>query len=389
MTDATVHFSQIQGVLRQELMNAKSRIQVAVAWFTDQELYDILLEKAADDISVTVIIRNDSININSYGIDWQKLIDANGVLFLSNHSSHLHHKFCLIDNNKGISGSYNWTYAAQKNQENVIVLCNLTVIKDFQLEFSKLIDSAHEVESITATYKTRPPVRNDFLEAEFDNEIKFREELKRASLSEANYDELIEQAAGCYLRKEYREAERMLKEALSLKQNAVAAYELLSTVYWRTEEFSEAIAAAKQAESRGVNSAELWNSFGLAFNGQKRFKEAIEYFERSIKLDPGVSTWHHNKFGALEASGQSKLADRVAFEAMEVASHIIKNHKRGDNDHQVVRAYIERANLRVDPPTRRKDAKDAYDLFQQLPVDEQDLHDLDDIRKHLPKVGME
>ena len=51
----------------------------------------------------------------------------------------MHHKFAIIDGEKLISGSFNWTMqAAMGNYENVIVTSNNFVVQSFRGEFERL-----------------------------------------------------------------------------------------------------------------------------------------------------------------------------------------------------------------------------------------------------------
>ena len=51
----------------------------------------------------------------------------------------MHHKFCIIDNNIVMTGSFNWTMQAiMGNNENVIITSELEVVNPFVSEFEKL-----------------------------------------------------------------------------------------------------------------------------------------------------------------------------------------------------------------------------------------------------------
>ena len=65
---------------------------------------------------------------------------AKGAFVRSKHSSFLmHHKFCIVDNKKLISGSFNWTMqAVMGNKENVIVTEDPKLVRGFVQEFEEL-----------------------------------------------------------------------------------------------------------------------------------------------------------------------------------------------------------------------------------------------------------
>lgn len=53
----------------------------------------------------------------------------------------MHNKFCIIDN-LVITGSYNWTYNANRNNENILVTDEGSIIKAYREEFERLFDDA-------------------------------------------------------------------------------------------------------------------------------------------------------------------------------------------------------------------------------------------------------
>jgi phosphatidylserine/phosphatidylglycerophosphate/cardiolipin synthase-like enzyme len=54
----------------------------------------------------------------------------------------MHNKFCVIDNQKVITGSYNWSKNAEnKNDENVAVVYDNDFASDYSVEFKRLFES--------------------------------------------------------------------------------------------------------------------------------------------------------------------------------------------------------------------------------------------------------
>lgn len=133
-------FKNIKESILFDLKNAKLEINIAVAWFTNHEFYNVLIKKLNEGINVTVIIINDPINNREGGLDWQNFINLGGKLHFSYYPKIMHHKFCIIDNDILYNGSYNWTYYAEKiNRENTIRHTeNNKLILDFFNEFEQL-----------------------------------------------------------------------------------------------------------------------------------------------------------------------------------------------------------------------------------------------------------
>ncbi len=118
------YFENIQAQIKKELLKATQSIIVVVAWFTDGELYDVLCNKVKEGLSVSVLISNDRINTGSNGLDIDRLNNLGGEFNLIEENGRkrmMHNKFCIIDNDIVITGSYNWTRRAQSNDENIVV----------------------------------------------------------------------------------------------------------------------------------------------------------------------------------------------------------------------------------------------------------------------------
>lgn len=130
----------LQSVIIDELDKAQKNIFVAVAWFTNKRLFNKLLEKQKQGVLVELVTANHEIN-DTYGNDFD-LINQLGGCFLKVGDDHnlMHNKFCIIDYQKVINGSYNWTNKANNsNNENIsIVSGNTNYVNDFINEFESL-----------------------------------------------------------------------------------------------------------------------------------------------------------------------------------------------------------------------------------------------------------
>lgn len=115
-------FNNIGNRICDEIKKANKSIYIAVSWFTNKKIYDELLTKAVNGCSVNIIISDDKINEDSF-IDFEKLEGYSGKIYkIGNGDTELmHNKFCVIDHNLVITGSYNWSYKAEKNYENIVI----------------------------------------------------------------------------------------------------------------------------------------------------------------------------------------------------------------------------------------------------------------------------
>ena len=149
------HFQNIRNSILKELDNAISTIKVAVYWFTNHELFELLYQKQLNGVQCDLIIHNDYINNRDTGLPFQKFIDAGGKFYFSDEANPMHNKFCIIDNQVLINGSYNWTYYAEsKNRENILIIKDeIDVLKAFETEFSKLIELVNPLQTIACLTK--------------------------------------------------------------------------------------------------------------------------------------------------------------------------------------------------------------------------------------------
>ena len=133
-------FENISQRIQKELANSQKSIFIAVAWFTNNKLFEELIKKAKEGCVVSLIISDDSINQNS-SIDYQRLNINKSKCFLIGKKSIevMHNKFCVIDYSTVITGSYNWSYKAEINFENIIITNDDTILaKQFITEFEKI-----------------------------------------------------------------------------------------------------------------------------------------------------------------------------------------------------------------------------------------------------------
>ncbi|MUG99769.1 hypothetical protein F7734_48855 [Scytonema sp. UIC 10036] len=131
-----VLFDEIQKSIIKEIELAKFIIWIAVAWFTDKQIFDKLLEKSSQGVNVQLIICDDDINRNS-GLDYTKF-ETYKIPKIGKYENIMHNKFCVIDLNKVINGSYNWTNKAKYNFETVTTFSNRQEAEKFAEEFIKL-----------------------------------------------------------------------------------------------------------------------------------------------------------------------------------------------------------------------------------------------------------
>lgn len=131
----TTHFNNIEKQVLDALDKAKVSIRVAMAWFTNEKIKDKLIEKKNEGVDIDIIVYNDNVN-QKHGVD---LSEIPHTLIKGSRGGIMHNKFCVIDNQVVLQGSYNWTNSAEtKNDESVTILKDPERATQFSVQFNKL-----------------------------------------------------------------------------------------------------------------------------------------------------------------------------------------------------------------------------------------------------------
>ena len=135
-------FDNIENELSATISIAEKRIFVAVAWFTNSRLLDGLALVLGRNVEVKILILDDILNRNEFGLDFGILTKLGAdVRFAKKDLGTMHNKFCIIDD-MVITGSYNWTYHANNNSENILMTDEESVVNNYREEFDKLFSAA-------------------------------------------------------------------------------------------------------------------------------------------------------------------------------------------------------------------------------------------------------
>lgn len=149
------------GLIGKILNTAQQSVQLALFVFSEQPLADILDSRHQQGVEVSALIdpsfafRNYSEGLDLLGValsnkckyeadnrPWKQPIATVGVPQLPQ-GDKLHHKFGVVDGKTIITGSHNWSAAANhNNDETVLIIENPTVTAHFEREFERLYRDA-------------------------------------------------------------------------------------------------------------------------------------------------------------------------------------------------------------------------------------------------------
>lgn len=141
MSHTEVYFKEIKSKIIETIQMAQDEILIAVAWFTDTKIIEELVKSASRGVDVQIIIFDDKVNNKDL---FKELYYKKGDIRVS--KKLMHNKFCVIDKTSVINGSYNWTYSASSNNENIqITTNNDSLANSFVLEFYKLQENCVKI----------------------------------------------------------------------------------------------------------------------------------------------------------------------------------------------------------------------------------------------------
>lgn len=142
------HFQDIRNQIIEQIRQAKYMIWVAVAWFTDNVLFNELLKKKAEGLSIYLIIADikentklpyqkyfPTIRVKKDTYYGKKIESLDGV---NAYEDLMHNKFCIIDLKTVIEGSYNWTTKAEFNDETITIIKGREVAEKFADKYINL-----------------------------------------------------------------------------------------------------------------------------------------------------------------------------------------------------------------------------------------------------------
>jgi len=146
-TRIDVFFSPDDGVLNAliPLLNgAEESIHFLAFSFTSNELGDIVRAKAEEGLTVAGVMDEEQISSNQ-GTEFDPFRQAELDVSIDGIDGQMHHKLFIVDEKIVAFGSYNFSKSAEeRNDENLLIIYDADVAKQFMLEFGRVREQAHE-----------------------------------------------------------------------------------------------------------------------------------------------------------------------------------------------------------------------------------------------------
>jgi len=138
MNDILTNGTEIKQRIIAEIQKANQNIFLAMAFFTDRDIANSIIEAKNRNLTVDIILSSNAQNetVKKMFIDSNVSIHA---FETGDERGMMHHKFCLIDNGISINGSYNYSYnASNNNVENIQVSDDPNTYRQLFAEFERL-----------------------------------------------------------------------------------------------------------------------------------------------------------------------------------------------------------------------------------------------------------
>jgi len=134
------YFSPGEDCMREiirQFESARLSVDVCVFTITDDRITSAIEKAHRRGIAVRIITDNDK--AYDAGSDIQRLIEAGVPTVIDRTEAHMHHKFAIVDGQRLLSGSFNWTRSATMvNEENLIVTDDGTLVAAFRQRFDAI-----------------------------------------------------------------------------------------------------------------------------------------------------------------------------------------------------------------------------------------------------------
>jgi hypothetical protein len=138
MNDIITNGTEIKQRIISEINGANQSIYLAMAWFTDRDIAQSLINAKNRNVFVDVILSSNAQNETVKQMLVEQKITVH-AFDTGDERGMMHHKFCLIDNRLSINGSYNYSYnASNNNVENVHISNDNQIFKQLFAEFERL-----------------------------------------------------------------------------------------------------------------------------------------------------------------------------------------------------------------------------------------------------------
>jgi hypothetical protein len=138
MNELITQGADIKRRIISEINKSNQSVRLAMAWFTDRDIAEALIQAKKRNVLVEIILSSNSQNEVVNAILAKEDIQVH-AFETGDDRGIMHHKFCLIDDKISINGSYNYSYnASNNNVENIHISDDSETYRQLNEEFNRL-----------------------------------------------------------------------------------------------------------------------------------------------------------------------------------------------------------------------------------------------------------
>ena len=126
------------------IRDAKFIIWTAFAWYFNEAIYQELLAKKEQGLNIRIIVSQEGSNTNMILKLKENKFDVVVIPRWGNRGyNRMHDKFCIIDIDCVMHGSYNWTPTANYSEETLSIALDCELVKKFVKAFMGLYNGIY------------------------------------------------------------------------------------------------------------------------------------------------------------------------------------------------------------------------------------------------------
>jgi len=395
----TAFFNKIEKVILMNLKNATSSVKIAVAWFTNPRIFNLIEELSIKGVKIQLIIADEKINYTVSNKYLENLLKNGIEIRITNNSKLMHHKFCIIDDRVLISGSYNWTVNAEiNNHENIILTTQMELIGKFIYEYSNLLKSSIQLKLIDiSSFKEYSTTLLEEIELKLILESKIGQN-EYNKLTENFVEEvpdevqnLLKLAFDEYLTGKYEKAISTCKNIFDSFPKVAEAYFIAATCKWRQEKYQEQINNAKKAIELDNKLFSAYNILAIGYSAKGNAQKSIENYQICIDAEPDEYIYYRNRaLSYIDLETDSALTvslrNQYSTKAKSDLHKVIELTNKLQNENSPYQLYysrgIARQNLNENYPAKI-DLLKAKQVYDNSPKEERDVFEYKIIKSSL------
>lgn len=302
---SNLFYSEIEKKLLSNIKNTKKSLKIAVAWFTNPSLFSLINNLIDNNVEIELILSDEKLNFINEKINFQELIDKNVKIRISKSPKLMHNKFCIIDNKILITGSYNWTLKAEKNNlENIIISTDEKLVDDFISYFDflknnlEIVTNISKIKLVEYIEKKEYEIELELLKQEKKIDVKVeKQEIKNDYDSTLN--KLIDEAELLYLSGKLNESITFSEKQLIKHKNIPDFYFILALCFWRLKNYEKQIFYSQKTLEMDINpefTLDCYNLLGIGYSHSKGGEQqSIFYYKKCIDQKPDEHSFRRNR----------------------------------------------------------------------------------------------